>query len=155
MDGSNKTATTLVKRLLPTSTARCTPMTLFPTLFPISESKQAMKTPNCKFRDTHCDGACENATDSECMLIVGRNGDGTKFRPTEWSQRIAGLVSHFQENHLTYSACVQPEILMDGTRAVRLDSKLKTGAPEIFEQIMSFVRENGLTIRPCLCESPT
>jgi hypothetical protein len=42
---------------------------------------------------------------------------------------------------------------MDGTRAVRLDSKLKTGAPEIFEQIMAFVRENGLTIRPCLCES--
>lgn len=114
-----------------------------------------MKSTPCKFKRTHCSGACENAVDSEPMLIVGTNKDGSRFRPTEWSQRLAGLVSHFQAKHLTYSACVQPEILEDGTRAVRLDSKLRIGAPEIFDQIMSFVEEHGLTVMPCLCESPS
>lgn len=112
------------------------------------------KTP-CRFKSTHCSGNCENAIDSETMFIVGVNENGERIRPREWAHRIAGFVSEFRGKRLTYSACVQPTVLEDGTRVVVLDSKLQTGAPEIFEQIVGFVRQNGLTIKKCLCENPS
>lgn len=83
-------------------------------------------------------------------LIIGRKGDGNIYRPRNFHQRMAGLLSYVDEKRrLVWSECIMPVAMKDGTRAVRLSSKLEKGEPDIYAQCMRIAEEEELTIIDC------
>ncbi len=63
------------------------------------------------------------------FLIVGVTLAGRTFRPSDWADRLAGIMSGFRPpgsgpaTHLGYSPWVQP-ILIEGERGVSVDAAL-------------------------------
>jgi Protein of unknown function (DUF3579) len=72
--------------------------------------------------------------------------DGKAFRPSDWIDRICSSFATFGENRkLRYSPYLKPEVI-NGTRCLVVDMKLKDVSPERFEELMQFANENLLNI---------
>jgi hypothetical protein len=81
------------------------------------------------------------------IVILGVTQTGAPFRPSDWAERLCGLVSQFsRDRRIRYSPYVTP-IVADGIKCVVIDMRLKTAKPEAFAFLMGFARENGLMLR--------
>jgi hypothetical protein len=88
-------------------------------------------------------------TPSECheIVILGVTQTGAPFRPSDWAERLCGLVSQFsRDRRIRYSPYVTP-VVAAGIKCVVIDMRLKTSKPEAFAFLMGFARENGLVLR--------
>ena len=80
------------------------------------------------------------------IIIQGLTRDGKPFRPSDWVDRMCSTFATFGENRkLRYSPYLRPE-MVNGTRCLAVDMKLKEINPEGFEQLMHFVNENQLNM---------
>jgi len=80
------------------------------------------------------------------VVIWGITGDGRTFRPSDWSDRLAGLTSAFdRDQRLAYSPLVQP-LSLGGIKAVIVDSSLADLEPRFFEFLRQFARDNDLGV---------
>ena len=80
------------------------------------------------------------------IIIQGLTREGKPFRPSDWVDRMCSTFATFGENRkLRYSPYLRPE-MVDGTRCLAVDMKLKETSPEGFEQLMHFVNENQLNV---------
>ena len=87
------------------------------------------------------DGAAE-------IVIQGITAAGEKFRPSDWAERLCGMMSVFGEDRqLSYSPYLKPVIVV-GTTCVVVDCKLAALDPVAYKFLMSFARDNELTLRP-------
>ena len=85
------------------------------------------------------DGASE-------VLIFGVTASGDTFRPSDWPDRLCGVLSIFGEDQrISYSPYVKP-MVSNGRRCVRVDTRLKTLNPEAFEFLMGFASDNDLCV---------
>jgi uncharacterized protein DUF3579 len=85
----------------------------------------------------------------ECqeIIILGITDTGAVFRPSDWAERLCGVVSHFsRDQRIRYSPHVTP-IVADGVKCVVIDARLQTSRPDAFEFLMGFARDNGLLLR--------
>lgn len=83
---------------------------------------------------------------SERIIIQGVTESGEQFRPSDWAERMSGRLSTFSKDHrLIYSPLLQPTV-KDGYKCVKLDPKLKTSNPTLYENIMKFAQKNKLQI---------
>ena len=83
--------------------------------------------------------------DSHC-LIEGVTESGRRFRPSDWVERFASMHARFGKNRrLNFSTELRP-VVFDGGKALMVARSLQTSAPEVWEQIMSFARNNELRI---------
>ena len=79
-------------------------------------------------------------------LIEGVTESGRRFRPSDWVERFASMHARFGQNRrLSFSAELRP-VIYDGGKALMVSRSLQTSAPEVWEQIMSFARNNELRI---------
>jgi hypothetical protein len=84
-------------------------------------------------------------------FIQGITGNGRSFRPSDWSERLCGVMSAFGPGargpnaRLQYSTYVRPEMLGD-VRCVVLDSRLREIEPMAFDFVMNFARDNDLLV---------
>jgi hypothetical protein len=91
-------------------------------------------------------------------FIQGVTKDGKKFRPSDWSERLAGVMSCFGPGasgpnaRLQYSLYVRPTLLGD-TKCVILDSRLRDVEPMAFDFVMNFAKDNNLVVTEA-CELP-
>lgn len=87
------------------------------------------------------------------FLILGQTLSGRTFRPSDWADRLAGIMSGFrpagsgQASHLGYSPWVQP-VLSEGERAVRVSAALAAHEPMAYTFLVNFARDNELQVRP-------
>jgi len=82
------------------------------------------------------------------IVIQGVTESGATFRPSDWAERLCGMMSVFGEDrHLSYSPYLKP-IMAAGLRCVVVDRKLETLDPAAFAFLMSFARDNELKLRP-------
>jgi len=80
------------------------------------------------------------------LIIQGVTQDGRKFRPSDWAERMSGMLSSFGDDHrIHYSPQLRP-VSIDGVKCIALDEKLKITHPATFQQIMDFATRNNLTI---------
>jgi Protein of unknown function (DUF3579) len=80
------------------------------------------------------------------LVIKGITRDGQPFRPSDWSDRLCGVMSAFgADEQLRYSPLVQPA-LRGGIRCVIVKKELAALEPRLFKFFLSFAVENELQI---------
>jgi hypothetical protein len=80
------------------------------------------------------------------ILIRGITTSGRTFRPSDWAERLAGVLSTFNEdNRLDYSPCVTPTTL-DGIKCVTISKRLKEIDERAYNFVLGFGRDNDLVI---------
>ncbi|MCI2810348.1 MULTISPECIES: DUF3579 domain-containing protein [Alcaligenaceae] len=88
---------------------------------------------------------------SACYMIIhGETLDGRRFRPSDWAQRLAGVLSRFRpshaaENPFSYSPYAIPGML-DDIPCVFIDYRLRQLEPLAWKFAFDFARSNGLQI---------
>ena len=86
----------------------------------------------------------------DCLEIViqGVTVSGQQFRPSDWAERLCGMMSAFSEDrYLSYSPYLKP-IIAAGVRCVVLDMKLEELDPAAFRFLLDFAKDNELKVRP-------
>ena len=85
------------------------------------------------------------------VLIQGVTSDGQAFRPSDWSDRLAGVMSQFRPggaqpgSHLSYSPwCVPTSI--DGIKCVVVHQDLRDAEPMAWDFVMGFAKDNDLQV---------
>jgi len=82
------------------------------------------------------------------LIIHGVTEDGARFRPSDWAERLAGVMAPYRPagtagSHLTYSPYVIPTVI-DGTRCVVVDHRLRQLEPLAWKFVVEFARDNAL-----------
>lgn len=82
------------------------------------------------------------------LIIHGLTLDGQRFRPSDWAERLAGVLSQFRPagsigGHLTYSPYAVP-VVLDGVRCVVVDHRLRELEPLAWKFVCDFAADNKL-----------
>jgi hypothetical protein len=92
------------------------------------------------------------------VFIQGITRDGRTFRPSDWSERLAGAMSSFRPGgaragigaHIGYSPLCFPRVI-DGVKCVIVDEGLREVEPMAWDFVMNFARDNELrVVEACL-----
>jgi hypothetical protein len=90
------------------------------------------------------------STEAEVVefVIVGMTQDGGQFRPSDWAERLCGVMAAFGGDHrMQYSPYVHP-VTSDGVRCVVVDHRLEELEPMAYRFLLSFAKDNALRVRP-------
>ena len=85
------------------------------------------------------------------VFIQGITRDGRAFRPSDWAERLAGVMSQFRPggaqpgSHLSYSPWCIPT-LISGVKSVVVSSELKDHEPMAWDFVMNFAKDNELLV---------
>jgi len=85
------------------------------------------------------------------FLILGVTPTGRAFRPSDWADRLAGVMAGFQppgsgpRSHLQYSPYVLPG-LHEGRKCVRVDPAIAEAEPMALPFLLNFARDNDLQL---------
>ena len=83
------------------------------------------------------------------VFIQGVTQDGKIFRPSDWADRLCGVMSPFRPggpqpgSHLTYSPWCIPS-LINGVRCVVVNAELRDAEPMAWDFAMNFAKDNDL-----------
>lgn len=93
---------------------------------------------------------------SKEVFIQGITLDGKTFRPSDWADRLCGVMSQFRPggpqpgSHLTYSPWCVPQ-LINGIKCVVVNAELREAEPMAWDFALNFARDNGLQmVEACL-----
>lgn len=85
------------------------------------------------------------------FIIVGLTKEGRKFRPSDWAERLCGVMSAFgAERKMKYSPYVGP-CDHDGQKAVFVDGRLGEIEPMAYRFMLNFAQDNDLQIVDGVC----
>lgn len=82
------------------------------------------------------------------FIIHGLTQSGQRFRPSDWAERLAGVMSQFRPagsvgGYLTYSPYVVPMVI-DDIRCVVVDHRLRELQPLAWNFMVDFAKDNKL-----------
>jgi Protein of unknown function (DUF3579) len=81
------------------------------------------------------------------FVIQGIMLDGKPFRPSDWAERLCGVMSAFGGDHrMQYSPFVHP-VTANGVRCVVVDVRLEELEPMAYRFLLSFAKDNELRVR--------
>jgi len=93
-------------------------------------------------------------TDSQparSFVILGLNEAGRPFRPSDWAERLCGVMAGFRPDrggraaHLGYSPYVMPG-WRGGVKSVAVDARLYDLDPLAYRFVAGFAADNGLRV---------
>ena len=85
------------------------------------------------------------------FIILGLTRDGKKFRPSDWAERLCGVMSAFgAERKMKYSPFVEPGEY-NGEKAVFVDGQLVEAEPMAYRFVLNFAQDNDLQIIDGVC----
>jgi hypothetical protein len=85
------------------------------------------------------------------VFIQGVTQDGRTFRPSDWAERLAGVMSAFRPggaqpgSHLSYSPYCVPTVI-NGIKCVIVNSELRKLEPMAWDFVINFARDNDLQV---------
>ena|SRR5688572_32956486 len=87
------------------------------------------------------------------VFIQGITKDGRTFRPSDWSERLAGVMSPFRPGgaargpgaHIGYSPYCVPRVI-NGVKCVIVNEALREIEPMAWDFVMNFARDNDLQV---------
>ena len=85
--------------------------------------------------------------------IRGITTEGRTFRPSDWSERLAGAMASFRPGgggggiaaYIGYSPYCVPQV-MEGVKCVLVNEALKGIEPMAWDFVMNFARDNQLQV---------
>ena len=81
------------------------------------------------------------------FVIQGVTLDGQPFRPSDWAERLCGVMAAFGgDNRMQYSPFVHP-VLANGLRCVVVDVRLEEIEPMAYRFLLNFAKDNELQVR--------
>ena len=81
------------------------------------------------------------------FIIVGVTTEGKTFRPSDWADRLCGVLSAFgSDNRMTYSPYVRPGCSLKGEKTVIVDARLHDIEPLAYNFLVHFARDNALRV---------
>ncbi|MDP3138439.1 MAG: DUF3579 domain-containing protein [Burkholderiaceae bacterium] len=90
------------------------------------------------------------------VFIQGVTLEGKTFRPSDWAERLAGVLSSFRPggaqpgSHLGYSPWCVPTVV-NGVKCVVVNSALRDAEPMAWDFVLNFAHDNNLqTVEACL-----
>ena len=100
------------------------------------------------------------APTSKEVFIQGITHEGRTFRPSDWAERLAGVMSQFRPggarpgSHLSYSPWFIPTS-MNGVKCVVVNRELQAFEPMAWDFVLNFAKDNNLQIvEACLLPDP-
>jgi hypothetical protein len=93
------------------------------------------------------------------FFIQGLTQDGKPFRPSDWAERLCGVMAQFRPENdsgdprFTYSPFVKP-VIIAGIKCVVVDERLSDIEPKAMDFVKNFAKDNNLPIVEA-CEIPT
>ncbi len=94
------------------------------------------------------------------FLIQGVTHDGKVFRPSDWAERLCGVMSQFRPPGqrlvagapLAFSPYVHP-VMVGSVKCVVVDARLEDLEPMAMEFVQNFARDNNLPfVEACVIE---
>lgn len=93
------------------------------------------------------------APKSREFFIHGVTSSGRVFRPSDWAERLCGVMSCYQpggiatgrDAYIGYSPYVRPT-LVGGVKCVVVDERLREIERMAFDFVMNFARDNDLQV---------
>lgn len=82
------------------------------------------------------------------LIIQGITLDGQKFRPSDWVDRICGMLAGFKQQKVTYSAYLRP-LVYKNVSCAAVKKNMEKDLPDMFNFIMQFANDNKLNIVDC------
>ncbi|MCC2676704.1 MAG: hypothetical protein K0R58_3651 [Ramlibacter sp.] len=85
------------------------------------------------------------------VFIQGMTRDGRTFRPSDWAERLAGVMSSFRPggaqpgSHLSYSPWCIPTVI-DGVKCVIVNRALRDHEPMAWDFVINFAKDNELKV---------
>ncbi|RYG13048.1 MAG: DUF3579 domain-containing protein [Burkholderiales bacterium] len=85
------------------------------------------------------------------VFIQGVTKDGKTFRPSDWAERLAGVMASFRPggaqpgSHLSYSPWCVPTTI-GGVKCVVVDRELRDYEPMAWDFCVNFARDNDLQV---------
>jgi hypothetical protein len=81
------------------------------------------------------------------FVIRGVTLGGRAFRPSDWAERLCGVLAAFGgDNRTQYSPFVHP-VTADGVRCVVVDVRLEQLEPMAYRFLLNFAKDNELQVR--------
>jgi hypothetical protein len=81
------------------------------------------------------------------FVIRGVTLDGRTFRPSDWAERLCGVMAAFGNDHrMQYSPFVHP-VTANGVRCVVVDKRLEALEPMAYRFLVGFAKDNELQVR--------
>jgi hypothetical protein len=81
------------------------------------------------------------------FVIQGVTLDGRPFRPSDWAERLCGVMAAFGGDHrMQYSPYVHP-VTANGVRCVVVDARLEEIEPMAYRFLLGFAKDNELRTR--------
>ena len=81
------------------------------------------------------------------FVIQGVTVEGKPFRPSDWAERLCGVMAAFGNDHrMQYSPFVHP-VTANGVRCVVVDVRLEELEPMAYRFLLSFAKDNELQVR--------
>ena len=89
------------------------------------------------------------------FVIQGMTLDGRPFRPSDWAERLCGVMSTFGGDHrMRCSPFVHP-VTADGLRCVVVDIRLEEIEPMAYRFLLGFAKDSELKVRDGRIEERT
>ena len=85
------------------------------------------------------------------VFIQGITRDGRTFRPSDWAERLAGVMSSFRPggaqpgSHLNYSPWCIPTVI-EGVKCVIVHRDLRAYEPMAWDFVINFAKDNDLRV---------
>jgi hypothetical protein len=80
------------------------------------------------------------------IVIQGVTVSGRAFRPSDWAERLCGVMSTFGgDQQMRYSPFVRP-VMLDGVRCVVVEPSLQQTEPRAYRFLMDFANDNELAV---------
>ena len=96
--------------------------------------------------------AAPDPNPSREFFIQGLTSNGRPFRPSDWAERLAGVLSQFRPDgppglhaRLQYSPYVRPALLA-GVKSLVVSEALREVEPLAYHFVIDFARDNDLQI---------
>ena len=81
------------------------------------------------------------------FTIIGATSKGRTFRPSDWADRLCGVMSSFgSQRKMRYSPYVRPGCWITGEKCVFVDARLYDLEPLAYNFLMHFARDNDLKV---------
>lgn len=88
------------------------------------------------------------------FIIVGTTPDGKVFRPSDWADRLCGIMSAFgADRKMKFSPYVRPGCTIKGEKCVLVDARIHALEPLAYNFLVNFARDNDLLVEQ-LGEAP-
>ena len=88
------------------------------------------------------------ALEAENFIIVGLTLSGSPFRPSDWAERLCGVMSVFgSERRMAYSPYAQPGTHRS-SKCVFVDARIRDIEPMAYTFLVNFAKDNQLTVAP-------